>query len=76
MLFRIMHMQELAKQNDSDRAGPGRPSSSDPKKSHTLRFTESQWAEFKRQGGNAWLSALLDLSAKINSEKVKKCVDG
>lgn len=51
------------------REGAGRPLSDNPKKSRTIRATDTQWQTFKNQGGNAWFSALLDSLAKINSKK-------
>lgn len=42
------------------REGAGRPPINEPKKSHTIRATDAQWKTFKNQGGNGWLSALLD----------------
>ena len=42
------------------REGAGRPTTDNPKKSMTIRLTDSQRETFKNQGGNRWLSALLD----------------
>jgi hypothetical protein len=48
------------KPTGGQRDGAGRKPSNNPKKSHTIRATDSQWKTFQEQGGNAWLSKLLD----------------
>ena len=53
-------IQEPKRSRGGAREGAGRPVIDDPKKSRTIRATDLQWETFKNQGGNAWLSELLD----------------
>lgn len=65
-------MPESKSTKGGKREGAGRPVSEDPKRSRTIRATDSQWETFKDVGGNAWLSAQLDLLAKNKFKKEKK----
>lgn len=55
-----MSDSDMTSSKGGAREGAGRPITDDPKKSRTIRATDSQWETFKNLGGNGWLSALLD----------------
>lgn len=53
---------QKSKGSGGARVGAGRPELAEEQKkqNHTIRTTKSQWATFRKQGGNAWLCALLE----------------
>lgn len=63
-----LQMKKLQTSKGGAREGAGRKASEDPKKSRTIRATDAQWETFKYQGGNGWLTALLDSLVKKSAK--------